>query len=265
MPKKSIATHTARRLAASSTLLASALMCLVPPLSGQQPTPPPAEEQGQYVGHFLIYTGFMFLDSPKINLFEPGIHIQAGMRWSRHISLGFDYSRGTGPTTIGLNQATPALQNEFGPLLAELIAANILPANYVAALPFSSVTQTFTMGPEFPYRRFNRFTPYIRPSAGIINEVATAHPVDFLTTKVVQAIAPSGKEEEWTAFYGFGGGVAFNVTRHFSLVVQADLVHDHLFPDLLKDGRNTIRFSVGPGFQFGHNVTKKWGIPGHWE
>lgn len=235
-------------------------MLAVPPGAfGQQEAPP------QYVGHFLIYTGYMYLDSSKIGLAEPGIHVQAGMRWSRHISLGFDYSRGTGNTSIGLNQATPALQQRFGPLVTALIAANLLPPNYVAALPFSSVTQTFTMGPEFPYRRFKRITPYIRPSCGIINEVATAHPADHITQLVVNAVAASGREEEWTAFYGFGGGVAFNVTKHFSLVVQADLVHDHLFPDLLRNGRNTIRFSIGPGFQFGGNVTKKWGIPGHWE
>jgi hypothetical protein len=238
---------------------------MAPCLIAQQTQPAAQPAEQPYVGRFLVYTGFMFLDSPKINLFEPGIHIQAGIRWSRHISLGFDYSRGTGDTTIALNQATPALQNQFGPLVSELIAAGLLPTNYAAALPFSSVTQTFTAGPEFPYRRFKRFTPYIRPSCGIINEVATAHPVDHLTSLVVAAIAPSGKEEEWTAFYGFGGGVAFNVTKHFGLVVQADLVHDHLFPDLLKDGRNTIRFSIGPGFQFGSNVTRKWGLPGHWE
>jgi len=248
----------ARRL----MLLAAALLLTIPCTFGQQaPTLP----EDPYVGRFLIYAGYMYLDSPKISLAEPGVHIQAGMRWSRHISVGFDYSRGTGDTRISLNQATTALQTEFGPLLAGFIAAGLLPSNYVAALPFSSVTQTFTVGPEFPYRRFKRITPYIRPSAGIINEVVTAHPTDTLTRLVVSSIAPSGKQEEWTAFYGFGGGVAFNVTKHFSLVVQGDLVHDHLFPDLLKTGRNTVRFSIGPGFQFGHNVTKKWNIPGHWE
>ncbi|HUE23775.1 MAG TPA: hypothetical protein VMQ86_18950 [Bryobacteraceae bacterium] len=263
MPQKSATSRPHRPLARLIPYTAS-LLLVAPCLIAQQP--PPEDQPAQaYVGRFLIYTGFMFLDSPKIDLFEPGIHIQAGMRWSRHISLGFDYSRGTGPTTIGLNQATTALQNRFGPLITELEAAGVLPSNYVAALPFSSVTQTFTAGPEFPYRHFKRFTPYIRPSCGIINEVATAHPVDHVTQLVVNAIAPSGKEEEWTAFYGFGGGVGFNITKHFGLVVQADLVHDHLFPDLLKDGRNTIRFSIGPGFQFGSNVTRKWGLPGHWD
>jgi hypothetical protein len=271
MPHKTNHTRGLRRLAAGLILLASAAFAQPsqaqqpqsPQPQPQSPQPPPAEEQ--YVGRFLIYAGYMFLDSPKLNLFEPGFHIQAGTRWSRHVSLGFDYSRGTGNTKIGLSQATTALQNEFDPVLAGFIAAGIVPANYVAALPFSSVTQTVTAGPEFPYRRFKRITPYIRPSAGLINETATAHPVDELTRIVVHAVAPSGTEAEWTAFYGFGGGCAFNVTKHFSLVVQADFVHDHLFPDLLQTGHNTIRFSVGPGFQFGSNVTRKWGIPGHWE
>ena len=228
----------------------------VPHAFAQQSSPP--EPEKQYVGRFVVYTGYMFLDSPAINLTEPGIHIQAGMRWSRHISLGLDYSRGTGNTAIGLSQATTALQNQFGPLVNAFKTAGLLPADYVPALPFSSVTQTFTMGPEFPFRRFTHITPYIRPSCGIINETATAHPSDNITTLVVNAVAPSGKEEEWTAFYGICGGVAFNVTKHFSLIVQADFVHDHLFPDLLQHGRNTIRFSVGPGFQFGSNVTKHW-------
>jgi len=264
MPQKSAVcgpNRTKPRLIA----FAASLLSMAPCLFAQQPQSPEGPAGQSYVGRYLVYTGFMFLDSPKISLFEPGLHIQTGIRWSRHISVGFDYSRGTGPTTVGLNQATTAIQNQFGPYLQELIALGALPANYVAALPFSSVTQTFAAGPEFPYRRFKRFTPYVRPSVGLINEVATAHPPDHVTQLLVNQVAPSGKEEEWTAYYGFGGGVAFNVTKHFGLVVQVDLVHDHLFPDLLKEGRNTVRFSIGPGFQFGGNVRKKWGLPGHWE
>jgi len=264
MPQKSAASSSHRPIAylipfTASLLLTAPCLFAQQPLSAEQPAGQP------YVGRFVVYAGYLDLDSPNISLAETGVHIQAGMRWSRHISVGFDYSRSTGSTTVGLDKATPALQNLVDPLIAELKAGNILPANYVPALPLSSVTQTFTAGPEFPYRRFKRITPYIRPSCGIINEIATAHPTDFLTRTLIKSVAPSGHEEEWTAFYGFGGGVAFNVTKHFSLIAQADFVHDHLFPDLLKDGRNTIRFSIGPGFQFGSDVTKKWGIPGHWE
>jgi hypothetical protein len=245
-------------------IFAAPMFLLAPRALGQTQTQD-QEPSRQYVGHFLIYAGFMYLDSPHISLLEPGVHLQAGMRWSRHISLGIDYSRATGNTSIGLNLATTALQNEINPLLAGLKVGGYVPANYVAALPLASVTQTLTAGPEFPYRRFNRITPYVRPSIGLIFEHATAVPTDFLTKTLVKQIAPTGMKNDTTLFYGFGGGIAFNFTKHFSLVVQADLVHDHLFPDLLRDGRNTVRVSIGPGTQFGRNITKKWGIPGRWD
>jgi hypothetical protein len=31
-------------------------------------------------------------------------------------------------------------------------------------------------------------------------------------------------------------------------------VYDHLFNDVLKDGRWTVRFSIGPCFNFGRNI-----------
>lgn len=231
----------------------------------QNPAPRPHEELRDYVGKFLIYAGYATLDTPSLNLVEHGVHLQAGMRWSRHISLGLDYSRSTGNNSIGLAQATKSLQDMVNPLIANLKATGILPQNYVAALPLSSRTQTFTGGPEFPWRRFNRITPYIRPSVGLLFESAQALPNDFLTKTLVKEIAPSGGESQTTLFYGVGGGCAFNVTRHFSLVVQADFVHYHLFPDLLASGSNAVRISVGPGVQFGKNVTRRWGMPGRWD
>jgi hypothetical protein len=191
---------------------------------------------------------------------EPGIHLQAGMRWSRHISMGFDYSRGTGDTTIPISLATTALQNEINPLIASAKQIGLIPQNYVAGLPISSVTQTITGGPEFPWRRWRRITPYIRPSCGFILEDATVRlaDADTLTKLLVKSIAPTGMKSDTVLFYGFGGGVAFMVTQHFGLIVQADFVHDHLFADLLQNGRNTVRFSIGPGVQFGHNVTRKF-------
>ena len=224
-------------------------------------TPPPHEELRDYVGHFLIYAGGAEIDTPALGLSEQGFHLQAGMRWSRHISLGIDFSHVTGNNTIGLGLATTALQNEVNPLLANLKATGIIPQNYVAALPLSSTTSTLTAGPEFPYRRWNRITPYIRPSIGFIFENATALPPDFVTKLLVKSIAPTGMESQITEFYGVGGGCGFNLTKHFSLVVQGDVVHYHLFPSLLRNGTNAFRISVGPGVQFGKNVTTKWGIP----
>jgi opacity protein-like surface antigen len=88
---------------------------------------------------------------------------------------------------------------------------------------------------------------------GIKQIVATPRPSDLIAKGVVAQLAPAGKKTDWTYFYGFGGGMEFNVTDHFALRFQADFAHDQMFNDLLKPG-NTIRFSVGPAVQWGKNV-----------
>ena len=71
---------------------------------------------------------------------------------------------------------------------------------------------------------------------------------------MVQQLAPSGQKTDTTYFYGVGGGGDVNLTKHFGIRVQADVVRDHLFSDTLKDARTTVRFSIGPTVQFGNNV-----------
>jgi hypothetical protein len=97
---------------------------------------------------------------------------------------------------------------------------------------------------------------FVRPSIGVIHEVGTPQLTDAIEKIVVAALAPSGKKTDTTLFYGFGGGADFAISRHVGLRVQADLVYDHLFSDLLQDGRFTTRFSVGPCFNFGKNIAK---------
>ncbi|HUI41974.1 MAG TPA: hypothetical protein VL523_08400, partial [Terriglobia bacterium] len=99
-------------------------------------------------------------------------------------------------------------------------------------------------------------TLFLRPDLGAIHEVATPMPGDPIAKGIVAQLAPSGKKTDWTPFYGFGGGVDFLFSKHVGLRVQSDLVYDHLFNDLLKDGRLTVRFSVGPIFNFGKNIKK---------
>jgi hypothetical protein len=204
-----------------------------------------------YVGRFEVYEGSMYLNSPRMSLGEPGYHIQAGMRARRWLSFGFDYSRGTGNTSLTAPVLVGALQKQ----LNAAISSGELPANYRLSIPIGTVTQTFAMGPQFPYRRFNKVTLFIRPTLGAVKEVATTHPADVVGQVIVQTYAPTGKLEDWTKFYGVGGGASLNFSKRFSLVVQADFVHDNLFNNILAD-RNTVRLSIGPGYQFGRNVTR---------
>jgi hypothetical protein len=148
------------------------------------------------------------------------------------------------------------VQQQLGAQLQQLAVLGLLPPGFTLALATHSRTQTFAAGPQFSYRRLSYITLFVRPSIGAIYEVATPHPTDPISTGVVAQLAPGGNRTDWTAFYGFGGGVDLLFSKHFAMRVQSDLVHDHLFSDLLQNGRWTTRFSVGPAFNFGKNIVK---------
>ncbi|MBV9766771.1 MAG: hypothetical protein JOZ48_18145 [Acidobacteriaceae bacterium] len=215
-----------------------------------------AQAQQSYIGRFDAYGGFMYLDSPHISLGEPGFHMQVGVRPRSWFSLGFDYSVGTGDTTLKPSLFTTTLQQQLGAELTQLAALGEIPAGYTLSLPIHSQTQTFAGGPQLGYHHWSRVTLYLRPSIGYIHEIATPHPADPIAAAIVAQLAPSGKKKDWTPFYGVGGGAEVNVSTHFAVRMQLDVVHDHLFSDLLKDGRTSVRFSIGPAVQFGGNVVK---------
>jgi hypothetical protein len=105
------------------------------------------------------------------------------------------------------------------------------------------------------YRHFRNETLFLRPLfAGAIYEMATPKPGDPIAAAIVAQLAPSGQKTDTTWFLGAGGGIDFLFSRHFAMRTQVDVVHDHLFNDLLANGRWTVRFSVGPAFNFGRNV-----------
>jgi len=216
----------------------------------------PVAAQQTYVSQFDVFTGYAFLDSPHISLFENGFQAQFGYRPKPWYSLGFDYSRSTGDLVLTPNLLPTALQQQLGAELGQMIAAHLIPASYALAVSTHSTSQTFAVGPQLAYRHFSRLTLFIRPSLGAIHEVAVPHPADAVATAVAAQLAPAGKKTDWTGFYGFGGGFDILFSKHVGIRTQADLVYDHLFNDLLADGRWTVRFSVGPCFNFGKNIVK---------
>jgi hypothetical protein len=212
--------------------------------------------QQSYVGLFDLYGGFTYLDSPNIDLAQRGFHLQAGLNARTWLAFGFDYSRLTGHTDIHPDQLTTALQQQLGGQIAGLIAAGIIPPTYSLVVPFDATTQTFAAGPQLMIRHWKPVTLFVRPSIGAIHEDATLHATDPIAAGVVAQLAPSGTKSDWTGFYGFGGGWEFNFGDHFSLRMQADFVHNHLFSDVLQHGRNAVRLSLGPSVHFGRNVAK---------
>lgn len=235
--------HSTRRV---FTMLAVALLLATSPLFGQQ----------TYVTRFDTFAGYIFLRSPQVNLFENGFHYQFGVRPATWYSLGFDYSIAAGDLTITPELLTTKLQTGLGGQLQYLIANHVIPPNYQLSVTAHSRTQTATVGPQLAYRHFSKITLFFRPTAGLIFEEATPKAGDAITNAIVKQLAPSGKKNDKTLFYGVGGGVDFLVTNHFALRVQADIVKDHLFDDLLRNSRWTTRFSIGPCFNFGKNIAK---------
>jgi hypothetical protein len=216
----------------------------------------PAWGQQSYISRYDLFTGYTFLDSPHVGLFENGFHMQAGYRPRTWVSLGVDYSVSAGDLTLTPNLLLPALQQQLGAELGGLVAEGAIPPTYQLVVPAHSLTQTFAAGPQLASHHWQHFTLFVRPSIGAIHEKATPHPTDPIATLVAQQLAPPGYKTDWTAFYGFGGGFDVLLSKHFAIRTQADLVYDHLFNDLLKDGRFTVRFSVGPCFNFGKNLVK---------
>jgi hypothetical protein len=215
----------------------------------------PAYGQQSYVGRYDVYGGFMYLHTPAINLGEPGFHLQGGVRLTSWVSGGFDYTVGTGNTSLTSNMLVPSLQQRLGAQLGQMAAAGLIPAGYRLSVPTGTRTQSFTMGPQFSYRHFSAVTIFVRPDLGAMQVIATPHPADPIATGIISQLTPSGKKTDWTYYYGFGGGFEVNVAKHFAIRVQADFVHDNMMNDLLP-GHNSVRFSIGPGFQWGRNMVE---------
>ncbi len=217
---------------------------------------PAGVAQQTYVTRYDLFTGYTFLDSPSIGLFENGFHTQIGYRPKTWYSIGFDYSISAGDLNITPALLPSPLQQQLGAQLAALAAAGKLPPGYQLVVPARSHTQTFALGPQLAYRHFSRVTLFVRPSLGAIREVATPHPADPIASAIVAQLTPSGRKTDWTGFYGFGYGFDLLLGKHFGIRTQGDLVWDHLFNDLLANGRWTTRFSVGPCFNFGRNIAE---------
>ena len=230
-------------------IMLAAVVLLASPLCGQQ----------TYVTRYDAYVGYAFLDSPSVGLFENGVATQVGFRPRTWFSVGFDYSITSGDLNLTPDLLPTSLQQQLAAQLAKLAAAGLVPPGYSLVVPTHSRTQTFAVGPQLAYRRFTHLTLFGRPIfAGAIYERATPHPRpgDAIAAGIIQQLVPSGVKTDTTWFLGFGGGFDVLLSRHFAIRTQADLVHDHLFNDLLRNGRWTVRFSIGPAFNFGRNIVK---------
>jgi hypothetical protein len=218
--------------------------------------PTSAFGQQDYVSRFDAYAGFAYFESPAINLPERGFHLQAGYNWKPWLAMGFDYSHADGDFPLIANYLPTPLANEVNMLFSGLESAGLLPPNYNASVYTTVQTQTFASGPSLVIRHFKHFAILLHPSLGAVHEIATPHPADPIQSTLVTQLIPGKNTMDWQGFYGIGGGLDIGVTRHLGVRMQTDVVWDHLFDDILRNGRWTIRASIGPSFHFGKNIAR---------
>jgi hypothetical protein len=210
--------------------------------------------QQDYVGQWDAYVGYAFLQTPNMSLFQsPGVHTQAGYNWKPWVALGFDYTYATGSSGINPSMLNSATAAKLAPIIPHLPPGYF--PTYVYA-PYNATTYTITGGPQLNYRKMRSVTLFAHPDIGYYHQSVSLHSNDPIMQQIIGALVPGSKTTDSGVFYGFGGGLDANFTKHFGIRTQADFVHTTLFSNLLKDGQNTIRFSIGPTVHFGKNIVK---------
>lgn len=230
-----------------------------------------AVAQQDYVGRFDLYGGWAYLNSTNENLIQRGFHTQDGINVNKWLSFGVDFSTFQGSTALQGNQLSTKYQTQLSQLLTAVITQNPSLAPYASSLkvPYNAETYTLTGGPQLSYRGLKWVTIFVHPSVGAYHEKVTARPgksANPLVPIVTQAFKTAGvldsnsAKSDTTYFYGIGGGVELNVTKHMHIRLTSDYVKTPLFDGFLREKVTNVRFSVGPTWNFGRNVANKKGF-----
>ncbi len=217
-----------------------------------------AVAQQQYVNRVGIFTGYSYLNTPSIGLGQNGFNTSAGINLTRWIEFGGDFSVLKGNTGLTLTQT------KLGPSLSSSLISKGVPSSVVAALagtalPIDATTYTYQIGTQFNIRKWERFTPFVRPVLGVMHEDVNVN-VNNLMAAIPPQLLPilgpalsatlKSKIADTVPMYGVGGGIDINATRHFGLRFSVDYAHTAMFDNMLTS-QNNVRFSVGPTFKFG--------------
>jgi hypothetical protein len=206
------------------------------------------------IPRFDVYGGYANFETPYLNLNQSGFHTQEGYNWNRWVTVGFDFSEGTGNNSLTPRVLTPTLQQELAAEIGELEEEGVIPAGYQLVVPTHAFSETFALGPQLMIRHYRRVTFFVRPSIGAIRQRVTPHPTDPVSMGIVAQLMPAGTKVDYEGFYGFGGGFDWNLSHSVAIRAQNDLVYWKLFDGLLAQGTWTNRFAVGLSYHFGKNI-----------
>lgn len=194
--------------------------------------------QQRPVNRYDLFTGYSHLTSPSVNLDQNGFNTSFGVNVNRWLALGADFSWFTGDGAIPVSDT-----KVFDTIKPFLGGTN-------PKVPFSAHTYTFAAGPQINIRHFEKVMFFVRPGLGLLHE--RAKPVISPALEPLLPLVPGLKPEmnDTVVFYGAGGGFDINASKNVGFRFSVDFVHTSLFSDLLQ-GRNAVRFSVGPTWKWG--------------
>jgi hypothetical protein len=205
------------------------------------------------IRQYSAFGAFSYLSTPSLNLTQRGFDGDFGVNVRSWLTLGGDFSYAGGNSTLLPNSLNSTTQAKLAPYVPAFQKLGI-----PLAVPYNSSTYTYEAGPQFNYRRFKKVTLFARPALGALHADFTAKANNPYIAQIVSGLL-NGKtsSSDTVVFYGFGGGITWEITPNFGLRVASDFVHYDFFSNILNGGRNSVRVVVGTKYSFGKNILRK--------
>jgi hypothetical protein len=220
----------------------------------------PCFSQQTDIRQFAVFGGYTYLATRSLNLTQRGFDGDFGYNYRPWLTFGFDFGYYNGHNSIFPSYLNAATQAKLAQLIGSLPPAEqpIVLAEVQRGIPVNISTFTYEAGPQLNYRRLKHVTFFVRPALGALHAKANSKKSnDAIQTAVVQALLGKSSASDTVPFYGFGGGMTWEITPHFGLRATGDFAHYDFFSSVLNGGRNSVRFSIGTKFGFGKNILEK--------
>ena len=222
----------------------------------------PSFSQQDDVRQFVVFGADTYLATPSLNLAQRGFDGDFGYNYRTWLSLGFDFGYYDGHSTLLPNDLSAGALATLAQFVHSLPAEDQAAAAAFLAggSAYNITTYTFEAGPQLNYRHFKKVTFFVRPALGALHAKAAVGKEFFAANPVFTSAACGAlnlvgcSRTDTVPFYGFGGGISWEITPHIGIRVTGDFAHYDFFSSLLNGGRNSARVSIGPKFSFGKNI-----------